>query len=447
MPFYQYKVSDKQGQVLQGTLQAASPDAAKSALVTAGYTVREVREQSSQAPIPTPTASQPMPAMPQVRPQSAFASVPAVSRPEIGRSPQLNQQANPTATAQVKTKNGRDRDLFFLFSQLGSYFRSGMNPAQSLTDLATRTPERYRESLLHAAQVVSEGGRMSDAFESYPYLYPPDVAGTIRAGETAGFLPEAMDEIADKMEASHRLKKRLFYFQIMFVVAFAVSPIIFGVIEGSLDSIKLQDAAGGSLPVGSTFGKAVGKSFVHELPITLALAAGFWAFMAWFQSMKMRDFRHALVARLPVLGPRARAESMARFTWAMTLISRGGLSPQNTFLLGLQSVPNLAIRKTLEEEGQRMGESDKLSTAMRRAAVLPPEFGDIIQTGEITGDVPRALESVHRATDADYRAKNETAPHRSGMILYVLLGVVILFLSAWLLVKYYGGLIHTILGD
>ena len=94
-----------------------------------------------------------------------------------------------------------------------------------------------------------------------------------------------------------------------------------------------------------------------------------------------------------------------------------------------------------------MSEQDKLSTALRRAEVLPPEFGDIVQTGEITGDIPRALESVHRATDADYRAKNETAAARSGIILYIILGVVIVIISAILLTKYYGGLIHTILGE
>jgi type II secretory pathway component PulF len=129
------------------------------------------------------------------------------------------------------------------------------------------------------------------------------------------------------------------------------------------------------------------------------------------------------------------------------MISRGGLSPQSTFLLALQSVPNLAIRERLEQQGNQMGESEKLSTALRKAAVLPPEYGDIVQTGEITGDVPRALESVHKATDADYRAKDSTAVTRSSFILYGLLGVVIMILSGWLLTKYYGGLIHTILGD
>lgn len=452
MPFYLYNVSNSQGQVLQGTLQAANTDAARMALTSAGYVVHEIREQGASTPVTVPAVSSPKPTAP--RPFAAQTFTPPAGgvvrtpRPEVNSNVQVNNPAGPTAKPnEVKTKPGKDKDLFFLFTQLGSYFRAGMNPAQSLNDLALRTPERYRESLKYAAQVVGEGGRMSDAFEVFPYLYPPDVVGTIRAGEVAGFMPEAMEEIADKMQASHALKKKLFYFQFMFIAAFVATPLILGVIEGSLASIKDQDTAGGSLPVVGTVAKAVGVSLIRDLPITLIVVAVFWVFLRWWHSMRMRDFRHQLVARLPVIGGRATAESMARFTWAMTMISRGGMSPQNTFLLALQSVPNLAIRKRLHVEGQRMSEQDKLSTALRRTGVLPPEFGDIVQTGEVTGDIPRALESVHRATDADYRAKNETAAARSGIILYIILGVVILIISAVLLTKYYGGLIHTILGE
>jgi len=94
-----------------------------------------------------------------------------------------------------------------------------------------------------------------------------------------------------------------------------------------------------------------------------------------------------------------------------------------------------------------MKESDKLSSALRRTNLLPFEYGSIVETGEITGDVPRALESVHRASDAEFQAQNATAVTRSSLFFYILLGVLILFVSAWLLTKYYSGLINTILGQ
>jgi type II secretory pathway component PulF len=226
-----------------------------------------------------------------------------------------------------------------------------------------------------------------------------------------------------------------------------MTPLILGIIEGSLASIKAQDDAGGSLPVGSTLMKAIGLSFFHDLPITILVVGGLWAFMAWINSMRMREFRHRLIILTPVIGARAKAEAIARFTWAMTMISRAGLSPQSTFLLALQSVPNLTVRKQLELQGQDLKESDKLSTALRRTGLVPFEYGSIVETGEVTGDVPRALEAVHRASDADFQAQNATAITRSSLFFYILLGVLIVIIGGWLLTKYYSGLIHTILGE
>ena len=454
MPFYKYSVSNNQGQVLEGSLQAATSDAARLALSSAGYVVYEVREVQTAKQVPTAAIAtrlatpQVVKAKPQPKPLQGVAAPVRQVRVESPSATRINSisSANPKP-AGVKTKKGKDKDLFFLFNQLGSYFRSGINPVQALNDLTMRTPRQYHESMKYAAQVVSEGGRMSDAFEAYPYLYPPDVVGTIRAGETAGFLPEAMDEIASKMEASHRLKKRLFYFSMMIVATIAMTPIILAFVEGSLASMKEQDLSGGSKPPVATLIKAVGVSLVHDGPITIFICLGIWGFLAWFNSMKMRDFRHRLVMRTPIIGGRAMAESMARFTWAMGLISRGGLSPQRTFLLAAESVPNLAIRQRLQGDGDKMTESDKLSAALRRSNLLPVEYGHIVETGEITGDVPRALESVHKATNADYQAKDATAATRSSFILYGILAVLVTIIAAWLLVKLYSGEIKIALAE
>lgn len=450
MPFYQYSVSNKQGQLLEGTLQAANHDAARLALSNAGYSIYEIRErlmapQTAQTPAPPRTVPPPKPAPPSAR------VTPPPPRPkpvELASSPKINAvTGGKTAPARVKTKPGRDKDLFFLFTQMGSYFRSGINPAQALVDLTARTRPLYHDSLRYAAQVVSEGGRLSDALEHYPYLYPPDVIGVLRAGEASGFLPDATDEIARKMESSNHIKRRLFYFQWLFATTVLVTPVILAVIQGSLYSIQKQDVAGGTLNTGKVLGTGFLLSFLRDLPISLAVFGVIWAFHAWFNSMKMRDFRHKLVLRTPVIGPRARIEALSRFTWALGLISRGGLSPQSTYLLALQSVPNMALRRQLEAQGHQMTESDRLSSALRKTNLVPFEYGAIVETGEVTGDVPRALDSVYRASENEFQAQNATAVTRSSLFLYLVLGLVITVIAGWLLVKWYGGLFTTILGD
>lgn len=474
MPFYQYSVRNNQGQTVLGTLQADNVDAARSALVSGGYAVDKLEELASSNSFlrhkPTPAAPaakavtpapapkvQPVkrPAAAKAVPTQTVAAQPAARpvapqrRPETpGPGPHLNAIPDPAPQKDFyKTKYGNDKDLFFLFSQLGSYFRSGINPAQGLTDLSRRVPARYQDSLKHAASVVSEGGRMSTVLEKYPYLYPPDVVGTVRAGEAAGFMPDAMEEVASKMEISHRLKRRLKYFNIMFILTIASAPMVLGTIQGGLKSMELQDQAGGNLPAVQTVGKSIGVSLFHDLPVTLLIFGALWALYAWFNSMPMRRFRHVLVIRTPVIGGRAMAESMARLTWAMGMVSKAGLSPQQTFQLALQAVPNQFVRERLRAEGEKMTESDKLSSALRRSALLPVEYGNIVETGEVTGDVPRALDNVAKATDADFQGRNATAIQSSGWIFSLILAVLVLVLCAWLLRTWYDGIFRVIKTD
>jgi len=440
-----------------GTLQAQNVDAAHQALHGGGYQVQLLEELTASGQV-KPTTSQ----APVVRPKSNTAvhqrqpasSTNPVSKPQTARThetpspgPVLHSIPTKITPDQFKTKKGSDKDLFFLFSQLGSYFKSGVNPALALNDLAKKSPAHFRPSLTHMASKVSEGGRMSDVLEKYPYLYPPDVVGTVRAGEASGFMPEAMNELAAKLEVSHRLKRRLNYFFYILILTIATAPLVYGTIQGALKSIKEQDAAGGNLPVLSTIGHGIGGSITKDLPVTFLIAACFTGIVLWVNSMPMRRFRHVLIIRFPVLGGRARAESMARLTWAMTMVSRAGLSPQRTFLLGLESVPNLYLREILEQEGNLMVESDKLSTVIRRSNILPPEYGNIIETGEITGDVTKALDSVAKATDSDFQARDTTAVASSGFIFYGLMAVVVLILAAWLSTAWYSGLIKTILPE
>jgi type II secretory pathway component PulF len=345
---------------------------------------------------------------------------------------------------QIKTKFGRDRDLFFLFSQLAQYFRSGVSPHVGLSNLAQRSRPRYQESLEAAAAAVGEGKRLSDVFERYPYLYPPDVVGTLRAGETAGYLGEACDRIADQLQMSNRLKRRLAWFLIILIGLVVAFPIVYAIVNASLSSIAAQDKAGGSLPVAGTLVTAVRVELVRILPIALPCLVAFIGFLFFWHSMPMRELRHRIVLGFPVLGGRVKAEAMARFTWAMGMVSRGGMSGQNTFLLAAETVPNLILRRKLVDAAKSMHEAERLSVALKRSQALPVEYAHIVETGETTGDVPRALADINRATDADFRARDGSAVTLVSFIFYGALGVLTLFMVAFLWRMYASGIITTL---
>lgn len=457
MRFYQYKATDKSGRPAEGTIRAASADAAQSALVAAGYTVKSVQDVASKPAAPAGKAKVPLAA---VRPPGTAAKAPIAQAVQLSAAPTqvqkmpgeqprvmtINSPAAPVVTPSTnKTKFGRDRDLYFLFSQLSQYFHTGISPQTAMVDLAKRTPARYHGSLEEAAQALAEGKRLSDVFVKYPYLYSPDIIGTLRAGEASGFLSEACSTIADQKETSARLKRKLNVFLWMFVATLISFPICYAIITGSLKSMQQQDKAGGSLPIAGTITHAVGVDMLHTLPWSLPTMAGLIGFLIWWHSMRMRMARHQLVLRFPILGGRARSESISRFTWTMGMVSRAGLSPQSVFEIAAESVPNMAIRAQLMASAATMHESERLSAALTRSGTLPVEYTHIVATGEMTGDVPRALADISRATDADFRGRDAGAAVSTGILFYIGLAILTTFMVGFLYQVLYGGMIGSLL--
>lgn len=451
MRFFQYKATDSSGRMAEGTIRAASADAASAALTQAGYRVLGVSEAgvpsgpAAPAPRPAPAPAAARPPQPQRPPTKPSVPKVAAAAPAAAIAINVPQVATPPAT--VKTPFGRDKDLFFMFSQLRQYFHAGIAPQQAFHNLSQRARPRYIESLQEIEKYATEGRRISDVMARYPYLYSPDMVGVVRAGEVAGQMPEAFDKLADGLNASARIKRRLSYFFYLLIIILGAVPLLDGVVKGSIHSMEIQDKNGDNLPAISTAFGAMAQGIRSELVPTAIGAAIFVALMLWWHSMPMRRTRHWLVLRMPALGGRVKAEAMERFTWALEMISRGGVLPQTAFAMAAQCVPNDILREHLVESGATMHEAERLSSALKRSNTMPQEFVYIVETGELTGDVPRALDDVHRATDNDFRAREGTAVTTSSTLFYVGLAIFVLGICFMMYTKLYLGIFKVFEND
>lgn len=442
MPFFRYRAMDRQGQFRQGTIQAGSPNEARDALVRSGLNVVELQGQgAAAAPQAAPTQGQAQPqARPQARPQAqpqaqtraqTQAPQPRIAQPQTGMPPET-----------IKTRFGTDKATFLLFSQLARFINSGIAPHRALQELAMQSRRAdYRESLERMVAATAEGKSISSVMERYPYLYPPDVVGTTRAGEMGGFLPEARQVVANQAETSHRLKRQMVYYALVLLILIVTYPFTVAVIDGSLASMAIQDKAGGTLPPVATLTKAIKAAMWHILPwAALCYGLLYVALRVW-HSMPLRGLRHRTVLMVPVLAGRAKAESLARFGWILSMVSRGGASPQQAFSLAARSVPNLEMARRLTEEADTMSTSDRLSAALGRTGMLPPEYGAVVQNGELAGDVPGAVMNMAQASEAEFNGRDGSFVHLARFLFYIPLAILMIFILSSLYTRFYGGVV------
>jgi type II secretory pathway component PulF len=416
MPFFQFQATDNQGNPITGTVQAGSLDEANRALANQGFKVTGLRDPNVMAPPSVQTAAQPR--------------VATFERPITPAPVRVNTPAPRPLGEPRKTKYSQDKDIYFIFSQLAAYFKSGINPAQAFTEIGNKQPrEDIREAMLFVASRVGEGSGIANLLALYPFLFAPHVVGAVRAGEMGGYLPEAMENISAQADSSRKMRRWMVWLGLFAIGIPPAIPIGNALFNSVIASWDVQEATGGNAPVAATVGKGFVKEMLGPIGIySLVILILFIILALTWQSMWFRTLRHRMALRVPTVGRRARAEGFAAFTWNLSNLSRAGIAPRQAFRLATDTVPNQDIRLALERQADQMTDQTKLSEALHGTKMLPYELSAMVQTGEITGDVPGQLMNGAKVQQQEFDHQDKNVRTRVGcwmLLLFFLVGPVI----------------------
>jgi type II secretory pathway component PulF len=435
MPFFQYTATDKQGRSVQGTVQASTAQEAASALARGGLMVSgiaDTRTGSVQTPAPPPQTAPPpvRSAPPAVQAPQPRPIVRPAESPYVHPMPTINSLGGKNLGDPRKTRWGSDKDLYFIFSQLSSYVRSGAGIAIGASNLANthRRPD-YRESLALIAKNSAEGNKISDTLELFPFLYPPHVIGMVRAGEIGGYLPEALEAVSGQAMNSIKFRRWFVWLGATTLMVVGCLIVMQVMLNAAIGSIKRQDQAGGTLPGFGTLFSEMGKTLLWPMgPFILVLLIGIFVGGHLWQSTPFRRWRHRMALLVPSTGKRARAEAFAAFSWNMAMLSKSGIPPRQVWKLAAATMPNMEMRHQMELESARMTDTTKLSESLARTKTVPDEYAPMVQTGEITGDIPGQLLHASRGTQQEFETHDKFAKGRVGcwMLLVMAIGSVMI---------------------
>jgi general secretion pathway protein F len=376
MPFYLYSAVDSGGKKLEGTIQAENPNHAMQLLTQRGF--RAPRIISERLPQGVPAAAAPV---------------------------QINVPAAPKRQ-EYRTRKSTDRDLFFLFAQVSDQLRAGINPAQAFGELSRMyKAKKFRDSLGMIADAASEGKSISGVLELWPDLYPEHVVGLVRAGEMGGFLPEAAATISEQAGSAYKFKRFHWWIWLIALNGLLSIPLVLLFRQWLITYYEETEKTGGQGDAYTLMAKVAWKFILWPYgPATLATFIVLWLLRNAFSSRPARLFRHRLGLSIPVLGGRARNESVTIFTWVLSRLARGGVPPNRSWELALASVPNLGMQERLENAGSLMNEGSRLSDVVFKSKIFPDEYAPAVATGELTGDVSGTLERLSQISRTEFEA-------------------------------------------
>jgi type II secretory pathway component PulF len=430
MPDFTYTARDRAGQVVEGTIEAANSALAAGRIREMGYEVERVRAVDSRT---TGRARE-------ERPHS-----PTPPLPHSPTSSTLGQRAKEKLVYPV-ISGVVLKDLAIFYRQFATMIRAGIPLYQSLVTLEGQTRNAKLKEVIRSCQrQVEMGGKLSEVFAAYPWVFSEIQIEMIRAAEHGGMLDEMLNRISDYLEqelALRRLIGRLtLYPKIVVFAAWMILGVRFFV-DGLPAFSKLIIGAMKPEAVNGYNGISYLFDTVFAMLLVGAVVFGIYAFcrIVLFQNENAREGYERFKMSIPGLGQVAKKFALARFGRSFGAMYAGGL-PLNT---AIRVAGDASGSRVIQHATQRalfsIERGSILSQAFRETGVFPPIVLDMLHTGEQTGNIDAMMQKVSEYLEGDAEAKAHLYSH----IFATVVGLIVALLVGMAVIRFYMGYIGGI---
>jgi type IV pilus assembly protein PilC len=361
---YAYRVRDRQGKLLGGTLEADNEQAVVAKLRQLGY-----------APV------------------SIEAEKGAGMKAEI-RLP---------GSGRVKLK-----DLAVFSRQFATMINSGLSLLRALTILGEQTDnKRLAQIILLVRAEVEKGTSLSAAMAKHPKAFNRLYVAMVRAGEIGGFLDQVLVKVAETFEKEvalrGKIKSAMTYPVVVFVMVLAIVAAMLLFIVPTFES--LYESLGGTLPLPTRVLMGASNGLRRFFPLVV-VAVGLLVFglRRWKATTRGRYALDKFKLKVKVFGPLFHKSALSRFSRTLSTLIRSGVPILQALEIVGETVNNAVISRAVHDVQDSVREGESLATPLSKHATFPPMVVQMMAVGEETGALEVMLAKVADFYDQEVEA-------------------------------------------
>lgn len=346
------------------------------------------------------------------------------------------------ASAMLLFNRVKSSHIALFTRQLSSMVLTGLTLIESLRILEKQeTNPALKKIIQDLIAQISEGTTFSNALSSHKDAFSDLYISLIRAAEKGGLLDKILERIADNMEKSEDIKRRvksaMFYPAIVFVGVIVVIGIMNVVVIPQLGT--LYDNLNLSLPLSTRIVLGVSRATTTFYPV--AIVAGI-AFIFLYSRLKKTEAGQRLIDRvklqIPVLGPISSLSILDEISRTLSLLITSGTSIIESLNVTAQIAGNYYYRNAIASTTAQVERGISLSDALQSQNIFPPILIQMARVGESTGKIDESLNKTSEYFKRDLDIRVRTLTTAIEPILIVVLGVSVAFLILSVITPIYG---------
>lgn len=335
-----------------------------------------------------------------------------------------------------------NRDLVMFCFQLEQLTSAGVPMIEGLNDLRESIANPYFQKVLGAIVGEVEGGKMlSQALAEHPDVFDEVFVNLVAAGEQTGQLPAVFDNLSNTLKWQDELisqTKRLLMYPLLVLVVVTVAVTVLMVFLVP-EMVKFLKSLGQELPWNTKLLIFISNVFVNYwwllIAVPVVVGSGLALMIKRDPEMKYRfDY---LKLKLPLTGEILHKIIMARFARYFALMYQTGIPILQAIKTCENIVGNRVVADALSRAHSQINAGDSMSESFHNAGLFPPLVVRMIKVGESTGGLDKSLLNVSYFYDRDVNEMMQKALKLIEPALTIILGLVLLFIMASVLLPVY----------
>jgi len=313
--------------------------------------------------------------------------------------------------------------------QLAAMLSAGMPIVASLSALEDQCGSpNFKPVIARIRQNIENGLAFSEALKGYPSIFDTLYVNMVRGGESGGQLAETIARIADFLESSAKLRRKVksamsYPVAVMCIaLALATGMIVFlvPVFQGMFEDL------GGTLPLPTLILVKMSK-FIrgNALLVVPSVIAIIIIFRKWKATSKGEIVMAKIYLKLPVVGELVTKVAMARFAKTLAQLIHSGVPILTALDITAGATGNKIIERAVRESLEVVERGDPLSTALATKKCFTPIVVHMMAAGEKTGKVDEMMENIAVFYEDEVDAMLSALTSLIEPLLMVFLGVVV----------------------
>jgi type IV pilus assembly protein PilC len=322
------------------------------------------------------------------------------------------------------------KEVALMSRQLATMVAAGLSLVRALGVLADQIESKpLREAMLQVRSDVEQGTLLSAALEKLPKIFPPIYISMVKAGEVGGSLDIVLLKLSTTLEKQVELRSKIrsalaYPAIVMSLVVVIVTALMLFVVPIFK---HLFTSLGSKLPLPTLIVIDISDimASIWLLVVIAVTVLSIVLFRKWIKTPLGREKWDAFKMRPPVFGALTHKVALARFTATLSSLLSSGVPIIEALDIVASTAGNEIIANAVRgaREGVRQGQA--LSETLAQYDVMPRMVTQMIETGEESGALDAMLEKVAEFYDNEVDTTIESLTSVLEPLLIVTMGVCI----------------------